>query len=56
MLIQALQSYITAFAQMVLASTFGLAMSISIAGISHVESPFGCRTCAPISQKAPQSA
>lgn len=53
MLVQALQSYIHAFAQLVLASTFGLAMSISIAGVSHIDSPFGCKTCASIAQKSP---
>lgn len=42
---KALETYICAFAQLALGCTFGFAMAISVAGVSHLESPFGCRAC-----------
>jgi hypothetical protein len=48
MLVQAVQSYVTAFAQLALGCTFGLAMAISIAGVSRFDTPFSCRSCAAL--------
>jgi hypothetical protein len=48
MLVQAVQSYVAAFAQLALGCTFGLAMAISIAGVSRVDTPFACRSCATV--------
>jgi hypothetical protein len=52
MLVQAVQSYVAAFAQLALGCTFGLAMAISIAGVSRLDTPFACRSCAAIAAPA----
>lgn len=39
------QHYVSVFAHLALACTFGLTLAIGIAGVSHANTPLGCRTC-----------
>ena len=39
------QHYVSVFAHLALACTFGLTLAIGIAGVSHAKTPLGCRTC-----------
>jgi hypothetical protein len=45
-----LQYYISACVQLTLASTFGLALAIGAAGLSHTKLPFGCPGCANVAE------
>lgn len=40
-----LQYYISAFAQLTVATAFGLVLTIGTAGITHSDLPFTCKTC-----------
>lgn len=40
-----LQYYVSAFAQLTVASTFGLALAIGVAGVSHSKNPLMCKDC-----------
>ena len=40
-----LQYYVSAFVQLTVASTFGLALAIGVAGISHLKHPLMCKDC-----------
>jgi hypothetical protein len=42
------QHYVSVFAHLALACTFGLSLAIGIAGASHAKTPLGCRACADI--------
>jgi hypothetical protein len=39
------QHYVSVFAHLALACTFGLTLAIGVAGVSHAKTPLGCRTC-----------
>jgi hypothetical protein len=40
-----IQYYITAFAQLTVASAFGLVLTIGVAGLTHADLPFTCKDC-----------
>lgn len=40
-----LQYYVSAFVQLTVASTFGLALAIGVAGVSHSKHPLLCKDC-----------
>lgn len=40
-----LQYYISAFAQLTVATAFGLVLTIGVAGLMHADLPFTCKDC-----------
>jgi hypothetical protein len=40
------QHYVSVFAHLALACTFGLSLAIGVAGAAHGKAPLGCRACA----------
>jgi hypothetical protein len=42
------QHYVSIFAHLAVACTFGLSLAIGVAGASHAKTPLGCRTCADV--------
>ena len=40
-----LQYYVSAFVQLTVASTFGLALAIGVAGVTHSKLPLLCQEC-----------
>jgi hypothetical protein len=43
------QHYVSVFAHLAVACTFGLSLAIGIAGVSHAKTPLGCRACSDVS-------
>ena len=40
-----IQYYISAFAQLTVATAFGLVLTIGVAGLTHADLPFTCKDC-----------